>query len=105
PPSPKPTPRRTPAPTPTSAQSATHTIHMQAPYRFAPRTLTVPVGDRVRVVNDDAAHHTFTAAGVFDSGDMAQHATYTYRFTKAGRFDFVCRYHSSLGMTGSITVR
>lgn len=83
----------------------THTIRMQAPYTFSPSTLGIAVGDRVRVVNDDSAHHTFTDAGVFDSGDLGHNASYTYRFTKAGRFDFVCSYHSAAGMKGTITVR
>jgi plastocyanin len=77
---------------------------MQAPYMFMPSSLTIAVGDRVRVVNDDTTHHTFTDAGTFDSGDLGQNGSYTYRFTKAGTFDFVCDYHSSFGMKGTITV-
>ena len=78
---------------------------MQAVDRFSPSTVTVSVGDRVRVVNDDTNHHTFTDAGVFDSGDLGPSGSYTYRFTKSGTFDFVCSYHQSVGMTGTITVR
>jgi plastocyanin len=78
---------------------------MRAPYAFAPSSLSIAVGDRVRVVNDDTTHHTFTDAGVFDSGDLGQNASYTYRFTKAGTFDFVCSYHDAVGMNGSVTVR
>ena len=78
---------------------------MQPLDRFNPSTLTISVGDRVRVVNDDSNHHTFTDTGVFDSGDLGPHGSYTYRFTKAGRFDFVCSYHQSVGMRGTITVR
>jgi plastocyanin len=78
---------------------------MTAPYTFSPSSVTIAVGDSVRAVNDDTAHHTFTDAGVFDSGDVGPNASYTYRFTKAGRFDFVCRYHASVGMKGTVTVR
>ncbi|MCU1596229.1 MAG: blue (type 1) copper domain protein [Frankiales bacterium] len=79
-------------------------MHMTAPYAFSPSSLTIAVGDSVRVVNDDSNHHTFTDSGVFDSGDMGQRASFTYRFARAGTFSFVCSYHASLGMKGSITV-
>jgi plastocyanin len=78
---------------------------MVSPDRFSPATRTIKVGDRVRATNSDSTDHTFTDAGVFDSGDVGPNASYTYRFTKAGRFDFVCRYHASVGMMGTITVR
>jgi len=77
---------------------------MQAPDRFSPSTLTIAIGDSVRAVNDDTNHHTFTDSGVFDSGDVAPSGGYTYRFTKAGTFDFVCSYHQAVGMKGTITV-
>jgi plastocyanin len=78
---------------------------MTAPYTFSPGTLTIPVGDSVKVTNGDSTHHTFTDSGVFDSGDLAQGSSYTYRFAKAGTFNFVCSYHSAVGMKGTVTVR
>ena len=78
---------------------------MQAVDRFSPSTVTIAVGDRVRVVNDDTSHHTFTDAGVFDSGDLGPSTSYSYRFTRAGTFDFVCSYHQGVGMKGTVTVR
>jgi plastocyanin len=78
---------------------------MRAVDHFSPSTVTIAVGDRVRVVNDDTSHHTFTDAGVFDSGDLGPSASYSYRFTRAGTFDFVCTYHQSVGMKGTVTVR
>ena len=77
---------------------------MQAPYAFSPASLTIALGDSVRVVNDDTTHHTFTDAGRFDSGDLGQGGSYTYRFASRGTFDFICSYHSAVGMKGSITV-
>jgi plastocyanin len=77
---------------------------MRSPYTFSPSSISIAVGDRVRVVNVDTAHHTFTDAGVFNSGDVGPNASYTYRFTKAGTFDFVCTYHETLGMKGSVRV-
>lgn len=81
------------------------TIAMKAVDRFSPSHVTIAVGDLVRVVNDDSNHHTFTDSGVFDSGDLGPGGSYTYRFTRAGTFDFVCSYHQTVGMTGSVTVR
>lgn len=99
------TPLTAPKPSPTPVRAAsTYTIAMRG-LAFSPATLTLAVGDSVRVRNADSAHHTFTDAPVFDSGDLAPGASFTFRFTKAGRYDFVCRYHASAGMTGSITVR
>jgi plastocyanin len=36
---------------------------------------------------------------------MPTGATFTYRFLKAGTFDFICSYHDAGGMTGTITVK
>ena len=78
---------------------------MTSGFRFSPSSLSIPVGDAVSVHNTDSAHHTFTDSPTFDSGDMAPGATFSYRFTKAGRYDFVCSYHQASGMTGTVTVR
>jgi plastocyanin len=74
--------------------------------RFSPGSVTLHVGDSVLVTDTDAvAPHTFTisALGV-DSGGMSQGDTFRFRFTRAGRFTFVCSYHQAAGMTGTLTV-
>jgi plastocyanin len=74
--------------------------------RFSPSSVTLHVGDSVLVTNRDAvAPHTFTisALGV-ESGGMSQGQTFRYRFTSPGRYTFVCTYHESIGMTGTLTV-
>ena len=63
------------------------------------------MGDSVKGTNADSTNHTVTASGFFDSGDLAQGASYTYRFSKVGTFNFVCSYHSAVGLKGAITVR
>jgi plastocyanin len=78
---------------------------MTGGFRFSPSSLSIAVGDRVTAHNADTANHTFTDSPTWDSGNVAPGASYTYRFTKAGRYDFVCSYHSGAGMTGTITVR
>jgi plastocyanin len=78
---------------------------MASGFRFSPSNVTIAVGDSVQVDNTDTTHHTFTDSPVFDSGDVGPGGTYTYRFTKAGTFSFVCTYHSSAGMRGTVTVQ
>jgi plastocyanin len=72
-------------------------------FAFSPATPSIHVGDSIRVTNKDPDAHTFTAKnGSFDSGNLDQNQVKTLRFTKAGVFDFVCRYHTL--MTGQLTV-
>lgn len=72
---------------------------------FSPSVLTVKVGDTVAVINNDSAHHTFTDNGVFNSDDLGPGGTFSYHFTTAGTFHFVCSYHEGQGMKGTITVQ
>ncbi len=71
---------------------------------FQPGTLTVKVGDIVTWSNHDTAAHTVTSdtAGLFDSGPIAQGATFKFTFSQAGTFT----YHSTSdsGWTGTVTV-
>jgi plastocyanin len=59
------------------------------------------VGDTVRWVNRDIFRHSATAAGLFDV-DMAPGASGAVVLTRAGVFNYVCRYHP--GMKGQLTV-
>jgi plastocyanin len=73
--------------------------------RFSPSMLTLHRGDSVLVTNKDSTDHTFTIASMGkDSGDMGPGATYRLRFPNAGTFNFVCTYHESLGMKGTVKV-
>jgi len=71
---------------------------------FQPSTIQVKVGDTVTWANNDTASHTVTSdtAGLFDSGPIAQGATFKFTFSTAGTFT----YHSTSdsGWTGTITV-
>ncbi|GAC1611159.1 MAG: hypothetical protein NVS3B26_22180 [Mycobacteriales bacterium] len=78
---------------------------MTTGFMFSPSRLAIGIGDTVLVRNADSDHHTFTDSPTFDSGDVAPGASYSYRFTAAGTYTFVCSYHSSAGMKGTITVR
>lgn len=74
-----------------------------ASFAFAPKDLTVKVGDKVTWTNSDAAPHTVTAKdGAFDSGNMEQGDTFTWKAEKAGTYAYLCEIHPS--MVGKVTV-
>jgi len=64
--------------------------------------ITVAVGETVSVQNDDGVAHTWTSAGVFDSGSIGGGESFTFTFDEPGEYSFMCTIHPS--MTGSITV-
>lgn len=72
---------------------------------FDPKTVTAAVGSSVKWTNKDSVQHTATSKqqGVFDSGDMKQAGTFSFKFSQAGTFDYFCKYHPN--MTGTITVQ
>jgi len=79
--------------------AATITI---ADFAFTGAT-SVAVGETVTVTNEDTVGHTWTAVdGEFDSGTLAEGATFEHTFDEAGAFDFFCSVHPD--MTGTITV-
>ena len=94
-----------------SAQAATPapvTIVLKN-FAFDPKQVTVPVGTTVVWTNRDAASHTVTAgtrgspSGLFDSGNLASGASFSFTFTKAGTYPYYCAIHA--GMDGSVTVQ
>jgi plastocyanin len=90
----------------TTPSGTTHVIHLSG-YSFSPADLTIAVGDSVRAVVDGGTHTFTSSAGPksWDSGGMSAGQSYTVTFTTAGSYTFLCSYHSSLGMTGKLTVR
>ncbi|HET9417168.1 MAG TPA: cupredoxin family copper-binding protein [Candidatus Limnocylindria bacterium] len=84
----------------TPARAATHTVEIGDGF-FSPATLTVAVGDTVTWTNVDDSPHTVSAA-TFDSGNLDGGQTFSFTFTEAGTFDYVCSYHDE--MIASITV-
>lgn len=66
-------------------------------------TLTVPVGTTVVWTNEDSMDHTVTASdNSFDSGTFGQGDTFSFTFTEAGSFDYICALHPN--MKGNVTV-
>ena len=70
---------------------------------FVPSTLTVRRGDKVVWRNRDLVPHTATAAGRFDTGNIAAGKSRTRVVKLSGRHDYVCTYHP--GMKASVVVQ
>jgi plastocyanin len=89
----------------TSARSihATHNVSIQG-FAFNPTPLTIQVGDTVTWTNLDSAPHTSTSAtGVWNSGTLTKNQSFSFTFTQAGTYAYLCNIHTS--MTGSIIVQ
>ena len=87
---------------------------------FLPATVTINVGDTVNWTNPAVVLHSVTfdpsksakpgnvvlPAGVapFDSGDMAQDATFSHTFTAKGTYKYICAMHEAMGMIGTVIV-
>lgn len=73
-------------------------------FAFAPATLTIPVGTTVTWTNQDEEPHTVVSndGSTFHSPGMGTNGTYTFTFTTAGTFDYVCSIHPF--MHGSVVV-
>lgn len=94
----KPTPRVTTPP------PATGTFPLSISGRaFHPQFFSIPRGTTVQVTNDDPYAHDWTSnSGVWASGSLGFHGTYSYRFMNKGSFNFSCTIHPD--MTGRVTV-
>jgi len=70
---------------------------------FNPDSLTIKVGETVTWTNKDSYAHTVTSDnGVFDSGNIASGATFSFTFNTEGTYSYHCSIHTS--MTAKIIV-
>ena len=85
-------------------------------FAFTPQKITVKVGDTVTWTNNDSAPHTVTSAtsldtsatttSEFDSGQFGQGQTFSFAFTKAGTYFYMCTIHASQpAMHGEVIVQ
>lgn len=73
-------------------------------FSFQPTPLTVSRGTKITFTNRDSSVHTATAADkAFDSGDLAQNASFTYTAERSGTVKYLCSIHNY--MTAEIVVR
>lgn len=73
-----------------------------AGFKFVPPVVTVKAGSQVTWVNSDAAQHTATAAGMFDTGTLNNGNSKTLTFRKQGSYSYVCNFHPF--MKGTVVV-
>ena len=73
-------------------------------FAFASRELTVAVGSTVRWINhDDILHSVVAKSAAFRSKALDTDDVYSFTFTSAGTFDYVCGLHPQ--MTGTVIVK
>lgn len=71
---------------------------------FAPSQLTVQPGTTVKWTFDGNNPHTVSSnTNLFDSGNENHGATFEFRFTDSGTYQYFCRVHGQ-SMSGTITV-
>jgi len=89
--------------TPT-ATPATAVIEM-GDHFFDPAQLTVKVGTTVTWKSVGQSTHDLAARdGSFALGAISFGQTFSFTYTKAGRYPYVCMQHEGDGMVGVVTV-
>lgn len=69
-------------------------------FEFAPKSITVKVGDTVTWTNDGPTGHSATAEDKsFDTGILAKGKTGSHTFTKAGTYAYICTPHQFMRAT------
>jgi plastocyanin len=98
-----------------AALATDHTVLMTGDYGgamfFDPSVISIQAGDRVRWTNNVAVTHTATSGtdcvpdGLWTTGSIGPGGTSGYvTFNTLGSFNYYCRFHCEVGMTGVITV-
>ncbi len=78
---------------------------------FSPEIVNIAVGDTVQwnwsstTVGHSVTSGSYpTLSGLFDAGIHTAPFTFSYTFTTAGTFDYFCKPHGEMGMTGQVKV-
>jgi plastocyanin len=75
-------------------------------FTFSPSTVTVNQGQTITLVNVSDAPHTFTVTGQdIDVETMAGKTANVTIDLAPGTYPFICRFHESMGMKGTLVVR
>lgn len=91
-----------------TAYSSTTTIQASG-FSFTPSQVTVNIGDTIKWVWVNGTHTTTSTsvpagATSWDAPLDNTHTSFIYVTLVSGLYNYDCTYHSSLGMTGTITV-
>ena len=75
-------------------------------FTFSPSTVTVHKGQTIRLTNVSDTAHTFTVTGQGIDIETMPGKTDTVTIDlPPGTYPFVCRFHESMGMKGTLVVR
>ena len=75
-------------------------------FTFSPSTITVKQGDTVTLDNVSDTPHTFTVTGqIIDVETQPGKTAQVTIDLPPGTYPFVCRFHESTGMTGTLVAR
>ncbi|HEV3155382.1 MAG TPA: cupredoxin family copper-binding protein [Candidatus Baltobacteraceae bacterium] len=81
------------------ADPVTHVVDIRD-FAYKPDSLTIAVGDTVKFVNHDDVGHTVTAKDAsFDSKNLDTGKSWSYTFTTAGTYPYLCTVHPSMQAT------
>jgi plastocyanin len=73
-------------------------------FMFSPVPLTVSAGSTVTWTNmDDEPHTAVSDTGLFRSGAMDTHESFSFKFDKPGTYHFTCSIHPR--MVGTVIVQ
>jgi plastocyanin len=107
--SPTPSPAISPTPSPSYGMPGSNTkTVIEGPgnsFAFMPSTINVKQGTTLMLNNVSDTAHTFTVTG--QGIDVETQPGETSQVTidlKPGSYPFICRFHQSLGMTGTLVV-
>jgi hypothetical protein len=75
-------------------------------YWFNPTNVVIRPMDRIIWTNRVSNVHDATRPGLFASGNLGLNATFTFRFTNAGYYPYVCQRHIATRpqQTGTVSV-
>ena len=89
---------------PSSQQSSGQVSVSIKNFKFVPQDIAVNAGTTVVWTNEDSAPHTVESSDkALKSDELSKGDTFSFTFTKAGRYDYNCGIHTS--MRGSVTVQ
>jgi plastocyanin len=94
----------TPSATPAAPSGAATAVVMKN-IQFAPKAMTVKVGQTITWTNQDSVDHnvTATAGASFRSSNFGHGGTYKYTATKPGKIAYVCTLHPGMAATLTVT--
>jgi plastocyanin len=75
-----------------------------ADFSFSPEATTVSIGEAVTWTNEGQVDHTVKGPGFFSTKALGNGQKFSHRFSRAGRFDYVCTLHPGQ-MRGTVVVR